>query len=64
MPIRLTDRQEEVLEHLFQGSNAAEIAEQLGLSVETVRVHTKRIFRKLDVHSRPELLAKRLRGEL
>jgi DNA-binding CsgD family transcriptional regulator len=64
MPIRLTNRQEEVLEHLLQGHNAAEIADRLGLSVETVRVHTKRIFKKLDVHGKTELLAKRIRGEL
>lgn len=64
MPIRLTNRQEEILEHLFQGSTAADIASRLELSVETVRVHTKRILKKLDVHSKTELLAKKIRGEL
>ena len=45
-------REKEILEALTQGLANKEIAERLGLSVETVRVHLKRIYEKLHVHSR------------
>jgi hypothetical protein len=36
------------------GRRQAEIAEELGLSANTVRTHTNKIFAKLGVHSRLE----------
>jgi two-component system, NarL family, response regulator DesR len=52
---QLTSREAEVCGHLVQGRSPQEIADGLHLSVETVRTHAARIFRKLDVHSRREL---------
>lgn len=57
----LTARQVEVLAELCAGRSNREIAEQLGMSENTVRVHVSALFRQLGVRSRTEavLLAKR-----
>jgi DNA-binding NarL/FixJ family response regulator len=52
----LTDREREVLDRLSKGQRNAEIAEALRISVETARMHTKHLYRKLGVSSRGELL--------
>jgi PAS domain S-box-containing protein len=53
----LTPRQNQVLHLLAHGRSTAQIAEELHLSVDTVRNHVRRMFRALDVHSRVEALA-------
>ena len=50
----LTPRQHEVLALLVQGKSNREIAEALGLSENTVKVHLAAIFRVLGVSSRTE----------
>jgi len=50
----LTGRERDVLMCLAQGHRPAEIADELGMSVNTVRTHTNKIFAKLSVHSRLE----------
>jgi DNA-binding NarL/FixJ family response regulator len=59
----LTGREWEVLDLLIDGSGTAEIAERLGLALETVRSHVKHVLRKLGVSSRGEAIdiARRLR---
>jgi DNA-binding NarL/FixJ family response regulator len=52
--IHLSKRETEILDLLTQGLANKEIADRLGLSTETVRVHLKRIYDKLHVHSRTE----------
>lgn len=52
----LTPREAEVLEHLVRGESAPDIADSLTVSKSTVLTHTKRIYAKLHVHSRVELL--------
>ena len=52
----LSPRETEVLGHLVQGYGGERIAEELGISYHTVRAHVRNIYRKLDVHSREELL--------
>ena len=47
----LTAREWEVIEHLTVGRCYKEIGEQLGIGIETVRTHLKRIYRKLGVKS-------------
>jgi NarL family two-component system response regulator LiaR len=64
-PVRsgLTDREWQVLDLLAAGLTSDEVAATLVLSVETVRSHKKRLYRKLGVRSRDEakLAAVRLR---
>lgn len=52
----LSDRELEVLVPLAQGRSKAYIADMLFISENTVRAHVKRIYAKLDVHNKQELL--------
>lgn len=54
----LTPRESGVLLALAQGKTPAAIAEELVISVHTVRAHIRSIHTKLDVHSLPEIEAK------
>ena len=54
-PDLLTARETEVLELLSSGRSNAEIAAALHISVETVRTHARRVYRKLGVSTRREL---------
>ncbi len=63
----LTSREWEVVDQLCLGQSTEEIAQALVLSTETVRTHIKNILRKLDLHSRTDVvdLVQRLRrGDL
>ena len=53
----LTPRQAEVLQLLEQGRSTRQIADDLHLSVETVRNHVRGILKTLGVHSRLEAVA-------
>jgi len=57
---RLTTREEEILACLFQGMQDKEIASALGIGTATVHTHMHRLFEKLRVHSRREIIAKYL----
>lgn len=48
----LTEREVEVLELVYRGQRNKEIGTSLGISEETVRVHLKNVFVKLDVQDR------------
>ena len=52
----LTPREREVLEKLIQGFQYQEIANDLFLSVDTVRSHIHKIYKKLQVNSRKALM--------
>ena len=52
----LTDREQEVLALLAEGENNSEIAEKLVISPKTVARHRENIMRKLNLHSRVELV--------
>lgn len=53
----LTDREMEVLRIAAEGHTNREIAEQLFISVNTVRNHMQRVLNKLDAHSKLEATA-------
>ncbi len=53
---RLSARETEVMELIARGNTVARIAEQLIVSENTIRTHSKRIYTKLDIHKRQELL--------
>jgi DNA-binding NarL/FixJ family response regulator len=54
--LSLTQRQVTVLKHLCEGKSHKEIADALGISIETVRTHSARIRRQLGVKSKRELI--------
>jgi DNA-binding CsgD family transcriptional regulator len=54
----LTPRERDVVEALLAGGSTPEIAERTGLTVATVSTYLKRIFAKLGVRSRVELVAR------
>lgn len=59
--VKLTEREEEILARLSKGYANKEIADQLSISVPTVRTHLRHIYEKLHVRSRTEAVAKFLR---
>ena len=52
----LTAREQEVLTHLAEGDSNEEIAKALVISPKTVARHRENIMRKLNLHSRAELV--------
>ncbi len=52
----LTEREQEVLSHLADGASNDEIAAALVISPKTVERHRENIMRKLNLHSRVELV--------
>jgi DNA-binding NarL/FixJ family response regulator len=58
-PDVLTAREAEVMDLLRDGRSNAEIAHTLQVSVETVRTHARRIYRKLGVKTRRDLRSAR-----
>ena len=59
----LTVREQEVLKLLAEGFRYKEIAAELGISLDTVREHSRRIYTKLHVSSRTEAVVKFLGGK-
>jgi DNA-binding NarL/FixJ family response regulator len=55
-----TRRQQDVVELVLQGMSNREIARHLKIEVDTVKVHLREIFLKLNVHRRAALVAKLL----
>ena len=52
----ITQREQEVLLHLAEGASNVEIGEALHISPKTVARHRENIMRKLNLHSRTELV--------
>jgi DNA-binding NarL/FixJ family response regulator len=61
---QLTTRETEVLSQLCKGKSYKKIAETLFISEETVRRHIKNIYKKLQVGSKSEAVAKALKERL
>lgn len=60
----LSPQERAVLRALVRGSSYKQVASDLGLSIDTVRTYIRRIYRKLQVHSATEAVARALRGHL
>jgi DNA-binding NarL/FixJ family response regulator len=52
--VELSDRESEVLALIALGLTNAEIADELYLSIETVKTYVKRLYAKLGVHNRAQ----------
>jgi DNA-binding NarL/FixJ family response regulator len=55
----LTSREQQVLELLVEGFSYKEISQRLGISTSTVGTYVQRIYEKLHVSSRREIMARR-----
>jgi NarL family two-component system response regulator LiaR len=62
--IDLTEREREVLAHMIDGLNNNQIAEQLVVSVSTVKFHVSSILSKLNAVSRTEAVSIALQNHL
>lgn len=60
----LTDREQEVLKLLAEGNSYSAIANEIYLSVDGVGYHIRNIYRKLQVNSKAEAVAKGLANGL
>jgi DNA-binding NarL/FixJ family response regulator len=54
--LRLPPRQAEIARHIMCGESDKQIARAMGISITTVRTHVSRLFRKLDLNDRTELV--------
>jgi len=54
----LTPKEKEILKELAKGLRYKEIADEMKISIETVRSHARKIYEKLQVQSRTEALNK------
>jgi len=59
--VKITEREREILTELSRGSSYAQVGDTLFISVDTVRYHIRNIYRKMQVHSQSEAVAKALR---
>lgn len=55
---RLAPREEEMLGHLARGLPYKEVADRMDISIDTVRSYIRRVYEKLQVHSRHEAVIK------
>jgi len=60
----LSEREADVLRALVSGKGYKEIAYDLHISVDTVRSHIRKVYRKLQVHSAPEAVARAIRERI
>lgn len=58
---RLTPHEQKILKYLVAGYNYKTTAIELAVSVNTISFHVKKIYEKLQVHSKSEAVAKALR---
>ena len=54
----ITNKEFEILDDLYNGKSNTEIAEKHFISINTVKTHAKKIYEKLDTHSRGETIVK------
>ncbi len=60
---QLSDKENEVLQAICSGKSNKEIAKSQNISINTVKTHVQHIYKKLNVHSRTELIIKHLKKE-
>ncbi|MBD2721116.1 response regulator transcription factor [Hymenobacter armeniacus] len=63
-PGLLSGREQQVLQGLVEGLSEKQVAARLSLSPDTVHTYVKRLYEKLRVNSRGELLSRAAKGDL
>lgn len=61
---QLTEKEQQVVQLLTDGLSYKMVADRLQISMHTVQSHIKNIYQKLHVHSKAEVIAKKLKGEI
>jgi ATP/maltotriose-dependent transcriptional regulator MalT len=56
--LRLTKREQEVLQGLMRGESREEMAQRLGVEKTTIQSHIQRLYNRLDVHSAQEAIVR------
>lgn len=59
----LSEREQQVINHLMRGENSIKTGIALGISETTVRTHIVRVCKKLGVHGQLALVIKLTKGE-
>lgn len=62
--LELTEREHEVLQCLVRGQSYQQCANELKISLDTVRTHIRAVYKKLQVHSVAEAVARAIREKL
>jgi DNA-binding NarL/FixJ family response regulator len=60
---KLTERQKDIVELITKGMSYKSVGEQLDISIDTVRDHIKKVYRKLNINSKAELIKMRFPGQ-
>lgn len=63
-PYQLTPKEREVLGSLSKGNSYKLIAAEVGISIDTVRSHIRKIYEKLRVHSQTQAVTKAIQEKL
>ena len=62
--LNLTEREHAVLQSLVKGHSYKQVASKLNISIDTVRTHIRAVYRKLQVHSVAEAVARAIREKI
>ncbi len=62
--IQLSERESEILQKISKGTGYKNIADELFISIHTVRYHIRNVYEKLHVHSQSEAISKALKKGL
>jgi len=60
----LSAREKEILNCLVKGMSYKMVADTCFISIDTVNVHVKNIYKKLEVHSKSEAVVKAIKGKI
>lgn len=60
----LTEKEKQIVACMVDGQSFKMVAANLGNTLDTIKSHAKNIYRKLQVNSKAEVIAKSFRGEI